>query len=292
MFSVVFKIFVCLTVFCMVFLNVNFAQLKKAIGIISKDSGTVTFFPDLLKSVDGQNPRGIWIYLPPGYQQSSERYPVLYMHDGQNLFDAKTAFSGEWGVDEAMDSLIKSGISASIVVGINNSADRMREYNPYDHEKFGESMADRYLAFIINELKPYVDRTYRTKTNAANTIIAGSSMGGLISYYAAMKFPEVFAKAGFFSSSFWISPALFDLKPNTVLSTQNKYFFYMGELEGDEHLKNSANYAEQLALMGEPYILNYTIANGEHQEKYWSKSFPVFYKWMMGNASNVMVPAD
>jgi metallo-beta-lactamase class B len=149
--------------------------------------------------------RRIWIYLPKDYQASKTKYPVLYMHDGQNLFDDATSFAGEWGIDDALDSAKKQ----CIVVGIDNGGvKRMNEYNAYDHEKFGKGEGDLYVDFIAKTLKPYIDKHYRTKKDAANTIIAGSSMGGLISIYAVVKYPKTFGKAGVFSPAFWVAPQL------------------------------------------------------------------------------------
>jgi hypothetical protein len=135
--------------------------------------------------------RRVWLYLPPGYAHSKKHYPVMYMHDGQNIFDNYTAAYGEWGVDEAADSLIKAGKPACIIVGIDNGPQRLTEYNPYDNKDFGKGEGDLYLDFIVKNLKPYIDKHYRTLPSNENTIIAGSSMGGLISYYAMLKYPEV-----------------------------------------------------------------------------------------------------
>ncbi|HYE53636.1 MAG TPA: alpha/beta hydrolase-fold protein, partial [Chitinophagaceae bacterium] len=151
--------------------------------------------------------RRIWVYLPPGYFIGNKRYPVLYMHDGQNLFDDATAFSGEWGIDETLDSMKKH----CIVVGIDNGGlKRMNEYNPYDNDRFGKGEGKQYLAFIVKTLKPFIDKKYKTLADKKNTHIAGSSMGGLISMYAAIVYPNVFGSAGVFSPSFWISPKLKD----------------------------------------------------------------------------------
>jgi enterochelin esterase-like enzyme len=147
--------------------------------------------------------RKIWLYLPEGYAISKKKYPVLYMHDGQNIFDNFTAPYGEWGVDECLDSLVESGRQPSIVVGIENDSHRMNEYNPCNHDEFGKGEGNEYVDFIATTLKPYIDKHYRTLSSKENTIIAGSSMGGLISYFAMLKYPNVFAKAGVFSPSIW-----------------------------------------------------------------------------------------
>lgn len=145
------------------------------------------------------NERDIFVWLPPSYSaQPEKRYPVLYMHDGQNLIDPSTSFAGrDWQVDETVSKLIKEGkLKEIIVVGINNTASRLDEYS--DSEK-----GNNYLKFLIEELKPFIDSGYRTLTDSRNNAVMGSSMGGLISFLAAWKHPEVFSMAGCMSSSFY-----------------------------------------------------------------------------------------
>lgn len=157
-------------------------------------------------------PRDVTVWLPPGYDGSDARYPVLYMHDGQNLFDgARASYGKEWGVDEHVARLSANGqIRTPIVVGIGNTPLRLREYIPADLIRAlpddmradiqsiygGEPLSDGYLRFMVEELKPFIDRTYRTRTRRDDTVVMGSSMGGLISLYALMKHPGVFGAAG------------------------------------------------------------------------------------------------
>jgi predicted alpha/beta superfamily hydrolase len=147
------------------------------------------------------NDRTLLVYLPPGYEDNAERhYPVLYMHDGQNLFDASTSFAGvEWGVDEAAQRLIEAGtIEPIIIVGIYNNADRMREYSPGPADQRGTA----YTRFVVEEVIPYIGRTYRVDPGRDKTGTAGSSLGGLISLYLAHEYPGVFGRCGV------VSPAL------------------------------------------------------------------------------------
>lgn len=159
--------------------------------------------------------RNVSVWLPPGYDASDVRYPVLYMHDGQNLFDAATANFGEWGVDEHLDRLIAGGqVRAPIVVGVWNTDLRLREYVPADliaalpadmRDEVqalygGPPLSNGYLRFLTDELKPFIDRTYRTLAGPEDTTISGSSMGGLISMYAVMKRPDVFSAAACLST--------------------------------------------------------------------------------------------
>ncbi|HYC67364.1 alpha/beta hydrolase [Brevundimonas sp.] len=158
-------------------------------------------------------PRDVTVWLPPGYDEDpGRRWPVLYMHDGQNLFDASRApYGAEWGVDEQVARLAATGqIRTPIVVGIGNTPLRLREYVPADLIRAlpddmradvqaiygGQPLSDGYLRFLVEDLKPFIDRTYRTHPEPDDTATMGSSMGGLISLYALMKHPGVFGAAG------------------------------------------------------------------------------------------------
>jgi predicted alpha/beta superfamily hydrolase len=157
--------------------------------------------------------RNVDVWLPPGYALGKRRrFPVVYMHDGQNLFDPKTSYAGvDWGVDETLTRLIEQGVAReAIVVGIWNTPRRIAEYMPRKAVAFSntselkgipieshdEIISDEYLRFIVKELKPFIDSRYRTMRDRANTFIMGSSMGGLISAYAVAEYPRVFGGAG------------------------------------------------------------------------------------------------
>ncbi|MBC7931243.1 MAG: alpha/beta hydrolase [Rubrivivax sp.] len=156
--------------------------------------------------------RNVDVWLPAGYARGKRRrYPVVYMHDGQNVFDPRTAYGGvEWGVDETITRLVQSGVlREAIVVGIWNSPKRFAEYMPRKAVPFSntkdiknialdtqdEIISDDYLKFLVRELKPFIDSRYRTMRDRANTFVMGSSMGGLISAYAISEYPRVFGGA-------------------------------------------------------------------------------------------------
>jgi len=160
--------------------------------------------------------RRVVVWLPSTYRPGGPRHAVLYMHDGQNLFDRKTAGYGmEWEIDETLDRLIREKkVRPTIVVGIWNTPKRLREYVPskaFAHlpPKYmeqvrglygGDPLSDGYLKFIVEELKPTIDKRFRVKTDRANTAIMGSSMGALISLYAIDEYPQVFGSAGMVST--------------------------------------------------------------------------------------------
>lgn len=243
---------------------------------------TAFFIPQLNRA------RRIWIYLPKGYNETQKRYPVLYMQDGQNIFDEYTSAFGEWGVDECLDSLIAGGKPAGIVVGIDGPK-RLNEYNPYAFRDFGEGEGDRYLDFIVQTLKPFIDKNFRTLTSKENTIIAGSSMGGLISYYAMIKQPQVFGKAGIFSPTFWTAPAINQLTDSLAGKLNGKFFFYIGGQEGDAFIKDMEAIQESLGEKSQAMIYSVIDANGMHNEKAWRKWFAEFYCWIMADGFNYVI---
>jgi len=221
--------------------------------------------------------RRVWIYLPEDYNNSANRYPVLYMHDGQNVFDDATSFAGEWGVDECMDSMKKK----CIVVAIDNGGNkRINEYCPYDMERFGKGEGDQYVDFLALTLKPFIDKNYRTMKDKKNTFIAGSSMGGIISMYAVLKYPEVFGGAGVFSPAFWVGPGIFDdikAKGNKVNS---KIYFYAGKQEGETMVPDTQKAYDLMSAASKSKMTTVIRDDGKHNEARWRVEFPLFYKWI------------
>ena len=155
------------------------------------------------------NDRDVLVYLPPGYSpDNGKKYPVLYIQDGQNIFNRDTSFGGtEWGVDETAERLIREGkIKDLIMVAIyNRGAERMSEYTPVPDPEYGGGNLDNYAAFVTKELKPFIDKTYSTSTEPSDTGIMGSSLGGLSSLYMGWHLPHIFGLTGVISPSLWWS---------------------------------------------------------------------------------------
>ena len=215
----------------------------------------------------------IWVYLPVNYKNSENSYPVIYMHDAQNLFDAETSFVGEWNVDEYMDTLTDN---ENIIIGIEHgNANRTDELTPYTHEKHGGGHGDAYLEFIKNTLKPHIDKTYRTKSDAEHTTIFGSSLGGLISFYAVIKYPETFGNAGVFSPAFWINPEIFELVEATEIPETSKFYFLAGTDEGDTMIPKLEEMVKLLQSKGvnKTQFESHYIEGGQHNEKLWATHF-------------------
>ena len=189
-------------------------------------------------------PRQVDVWLPPGYEGDvDKRYPVLYMHDGQNLFDPATSTLGvDWGIDEALERLISAGKTPpTMVVGVWCTTLRVREYLPQrpfttsagqqrlrhlPGEFQGDLLADAYLKFLTAELKPFIDATYRTRPEREATTIMGSSMGGLISLYAVCEYPDFFAGAGCVSTHWPVGNGLVVEALADMLPPPGRHKFY------------------------------------------------------------------
>lgn len=188
--------------------RVNAAPVRWA-DLLRAGTGTLSGDVRVLASVPSDHldhARDVLVWLPPGYRADpSARFPVLYMHDGQNVMDASTAFGGvEWGADETLAALVAAGNAPeNIVVAVGNSEDRMSEYTPTVDATYGGGGAAGYARFLVEELKPLIDRLYRTRPEAASTGVAGSSLGGLVSMWLGLEHPDVFGRLGVISPSVW-----------------------------------------------------------------------------------------
>jgi predicted alpha/beta superfamily hydrolase len=249
--------------------------------------------------------RNVDVWLPPGYgADPSRRYPVLYMHDGQNLFDPATSYGGvDWAVDEVMTDLIGKGqVREAIVVGVWNSPKRVQEYMPQraviGRKKLAvpgfdidtrDIVSDRYLAFLVEELKPFIDASYRTLPGRADTFVMGSSMGGLISQYAMSSYPEVYGGAGCVSTHWPAGDgiALDDFAAPLPDPATHRYWFDYGtatldaqyepyQLRADEILRR-AGYVE-----GKNWITR-KFEGAEHSEKAWRLRVDQPLVFLLGN---------
>ncbi|MFC0253335.1 alpha/beta hydrolase [Massilia consociata] len=232
--------------------------------------------------------RQVRLYLPPNYAASGKRYPVLYMHDGQNLFDAATAYAGEWKVDETLDALAKEGRLELIVVGIDNGQDkRMTELNAWNNERFGPGEGKEYTEFIVKTLKPLIDARYRTLPGREHTAIMGSSMGGLASHYALAQYPEVFSKAGVFSPAYWTAQPAFGFVAHKPVPKDARVFLLMGEKEGPQMVADVKRMAQVVYETGHPAqntVLKIVPGAG-HNEAFWASELREALLWMFAPAA-------
>ena len=230
--------------------------------------------------------RRIWIYLPPDYDESSKNYPVLYMHDGQNLFDMQTSYAGEWEVDETLNNLATQGYEVPIVIGIDNGGvERIAEYTPWVNPSYNSGQGKEYIDFIVETLKPYIDANYRTLPDQNNTGIMGSSLGGLISHYGSVKNQDIFGKAGIFSPSYWFSDSIWAFTNEAGKQNPMRFYQIMGQLEGNQAVANMLKMDTALKAVGftNDEIISKVIAGGEHNEKLWREQFEEAYLWLFAS---------
>jgi predicted alpha/beta superfamily hydrolase len=243
--------------------------------------------------------RRVWVYLPPGYAGSLKRYPVLYLQDGQNVFDAATSFAGEWGVDETLDRLRAAGDPGVIVVAVDNGGThRNDEYMPWPSTQghFGGEGA-AYVDFLVRNLKPYIDARYRTLTDRVSTGIGGSSLGGIIALYAALRYPDVFGRVLVFSAPFFIAPRLFAMaRAYRPRRSPTRFYLDTGLNEGGTEpglayramARSLGAMVDTLAAAGVDTAADVRAlvpADGAHAEWFWRREFPAAYRWLYAPAA-------
>ena len=240
------------------------------------------FMPQLNRS------RKIWIYLPPDYQTSQKTYPVIYMQDGQNLFDNATAFAGEWQVDETLNRLFEQGDYGAIVVGIDNGGgSRINEYTPWVNAQYGGGEGDQYMQFIAETLKPHIDSNYRTKPGAEYNALIGSSLGALISNYGGVKYTNLFSKIGSFSPAYWIVSNEFNnyIAATTENLSNMRIYFVAGTNESATmvaEIEKAKNSLQNKGLTTENTFVKLDTY-GQHNENYWKGEFAAAYQWLFQN---------
>jgi predicted alpha/beta superfamily hydrolase len=207
-----------------------------------------------LKSVwcpQRRNRRDVDVYLPASYRTATtRRYPIVYMQDGQNLSDPATAFAGTWDLEAALERLAARGLEL-IVVGVHHAGEeRLTEYSPFPDRKLGGGEGELYLSFLVNTLKPRVDRLFRTRAGCDDTAIFGSSMGGLISLYAYFRHPSVFGRAGVMSPSLWFGQGAILDYVGAATAPGGRIYLDVGGREGAGTLKNTRQLARLLVRKG------------------------------------------
>jgi predicted alpha/beta superfamily hydrolase len=240
-------------------------------------------------------PRRLLALLPRSYEASSRSYPVLYMHDGDNLFDEPASFAGEWRVDETMDLLADEGIEA-IIVGIPNAGRlRMREYVPWTGPDL-EGKGEDYLRFVIDVVKPRIDASFRTERGPRHTGLMGSSLGGLISLFGVCRHPDVFGFAGVMSPALsWPDGEVFPFL-ETAPCADARIYMDVGtkEIPGDPDQSAAyvAAYDRAVAILQARGATKETfrtvIANGaSHDERAWARRLPGALRFLLGGIDPV-----
>ena len=237
--------------------------------------------------------RRILVYLPPGYATSGLRYPVIYMMDGQNVFDDATSFAGEWGIDETLDSLHALGDRGAIVVAIDHGGQKRNdEYHPWPSGRFGGGEGDRFVDFIVRTLKPHVDARYRTVAGREGTAIVGSSSGGLIAFYALVRHPDVFGRVGAFSPAFLVNDTIFALARATAPRAGSRVYMLsglretVGEWPDTVFSRPQHRMRDTLLAAGwdSASVRSVLPEDGRHSEWFWRREFPAAYRWLFPEA--------
>jgi predicted alpha/beta superfamily hydrolase len=230
-----------------------------------------------------RNRRSVDVYLPASYEHGRRRYPVVYMQDGQNLSDPSIAFCGNtWRLLDGLRWLAERGIEP-IVVGIHNTADRLAEYSPFEDLKHGGGEGDRYTRFLIDTVKPRIDANYRTRKDRASTVVAGSSMGGLVSLYAFFRRPSPFGAAAVLSPSIWFGGReILPFVQNARL-TRGRLYLDVGTNEGAATLRDARTLNRVLRRKGyKGDALWYLEAQGaQHREADWAWRLPQALEFLL-----------
>lgn len=227
--------------------------------------------------------RRIAALLPHDYYETDKRYPVLYLQDGQNLFDDHAPY-GSWGVDKRLALLKELGMGDIIIISIDHAAEeRVGEFTPSFRTKLGRGDGKKYVRFLADTLKPYIDDHFRTLADAVHTGIGGSSMGALISIYAGMMYPEVYDKLMIFSPSLWVTPNI----PFHLVDLTNEFngriYLYGGAAESQTMVPNLERFKRQLSEQQGASTVEFFLEidpDGQHNEARWGQEFPKAIEWL------------
>jgi predicted alpha/beta superfamily hydrolase len=231
------------------------------------------------------NRRDILIRLPPSYARSGRRFPVLYLQDGQNLFDSATSYAGDWRLHRVVAAAARRGIEA-ILVGIpNRGIERLDEYSPFVDPEAGGGAGDRYLDFVVQTLKPSIDREFRTRPERSHTGIVGSSMGALLSLYAFFREPAAFGSAGVLSPSLWFAREAIFRHIESAAFVPGRIYLDIGSLEGPQHVTRARRMRNRLIVKG--YRLGENLRwlesrCGRHDEASWGRRFARALPFLLG----------
>ena len=248
-------------------------ELLPRIEVISEDFE----IPQLIRT------RRIAALLPHNYYETDKRYPVLYLQDGQNLFDDYAPY-GSWGVDKRLAMLSDVGMGDIIIISIDHAeSDRMGEFTPSFRTKLGRGDGKKYVRFLADTLKPYIDDHFRTLEGPQHTGIGGSSLGGLISIYAGMMYPEVYDKLMIFSPSLWVTPDI----PFQLVDLTNEFngriYLYGGAAESATMVPNLERFKQQLSEQQGASTVEFRLEIdplGQHNEARWGQEFPQAIEWL------------
>ena len=227
--------------------------------------------------------RKVWAILPYDYDKSAEHYPVMYLHDAQNLFNEKAKY-GNWEIDKKLAVMSEYKIGKIIIIAVEHAEqDRIKEYN-VGRTVLGFGEGKKYIRFITDTLKPFIDKKYRVKPEREFTGIGGSSMGALVSIFSGFMYPEVYGKLMIFSPSLWVIPKMDFTKVDFSEPGDTKIYLYAGGDESKTMIKHIKNFKSNLLkneTVDEQMKIKLSINElGTHSETYWSDEFPKAIEWL------------
>lgn len=259
--------------------RLNWGPFKKEFFPIAEIISEEFYIPQLDRY------RKIWALLPYDYYVSNKSYPVLYLQDAQNLFNEGSGY-GNWEIDKKLSILSEYGRGDVIIIAIEHgSEERIKEYI-FDNDNIANgSEGKKYIRFITDTLKPFVDEHYRTKKDRDNTGIGGSSLGALISIYSGFLYPEVYSKLLIFSPSLWVEPNNNFPMMSFRVPFKTKIYLYGGGQEGSKMVKRIHVFEEYLKKWEEKNLFDFEFKTsinpeGTHSEFYWSQEFPRAIEWL------------
>lgn len=227
--------------------------------------------------------RRVAALLPHDYYETDKHYPVLYLQDGQNLFDDNAPY-GSWGVDKQLASMTGRGQGDFIVVAIDHAQDkRVSEFTPSFKTELGRGDGQEYCRFLAETLKPYIDGHFRTLPEARHTGIGGSSLGGLISVYAGILYPHIYDLLMVFSPSLWVAPNLPNQLKDFTWKFKGKIYLYGGEAESSTMVSNMHRLKEGIEKQAGADQVKFRLEvdpHGQHNEARWGKEFPKAIAWL------------
>lgn len=270
--------------------RLNWGPFKKEFFPIVELVDEDFYIPQLDRS------RKVWALLPYDYYNSEKSYPVLYLQDAQNLFNEGSEF-GNWEIDKKLALLAEYGRGELIVIAVEHGNDsRIKEYIFDNEDVTKNAEGKKYLRFITDTLKPWIDKNYRTKKDRENTGIGGSSLGGLISIYGGFLYPEVYSKLLIFSPSLWVEPE----NNFPMIRFDNPYklkvYLYGGRQEGSRMVGRIRLFEKALKKLTVQKYFDFEVRTnindqGTHQEFYWSQEFPRAVEWLYINSLESPVKA-
>jgi len=230
--------------------------------------------------------RKIWALLPHDYDKSSESYPVMYLQDAQNLFNENAKY-GNWEIDKKLAVMSEYKIGKIIIIAIEHAEeDRIKEYN-VGKTLLGKGQGKKYIRFVTETLKPFVDSNFRTKKEREFTGIGGSSMGGLVSIFSGLRYPEVYGKLMIFSPSLWVVPEL-KIDSGSTATDDTKIYLYAGGDESATMIEHVQSFKDEIIsseFVKDKNKINLSInIKGKHSETYWSDEFPKAIEWLFFNS--------